>query len=267
PPRRRGGHAEGLRDRPRDRNTPASAGRTGDRRGRGDLEPEHPRVGGEDRPGASCGWWCTGTPPRRRGGLDRRHHELGARRNTPASAGRTFEMLTLGLSMTEHPASAGRTRPRPRPGPGAAEHPRVGGEDTLTKDREPARVGTPPRRRGGRRHDRREQRAHRNTPASAGRTTPHVAPPARPSDPPRVGGEDTLTKDREPARVGTPPRRRGGRRHDRREQRAHRNTPASAGRTTPHVAPPARSSEHPRVGGEDVRRRYTMSPEIGTPPR
>src|SRR5690606_18926485 len=160
-------------------------------------------------------------------------------------------MLTLGLSMTEHPASAGRTRPRPRPGPGAAEHPRVGGEDTLTKDREPARVGTPPRRRGGRRHDRREQRAHRNTPASAGRTRWCAAVRCGAAEHPRVGGEDGMSDYPEIAARGTPPRRRGGPQLEGRLDRGVRNTPASAGRTSRTLSAPRRPAEHPRVGGED----------------
>ncbi len=69
PPRRRGGrrrHQQTPVDR---RNTPASAGRTGTA-GPGVLDVvEHPRVGGEDPPGAAP--------------------ELRLIRNTPASAGRT----------------------------------------------------------------------------------------------------------------------------------------------------------------------------------
>src|SRR5690606_30347311 len=233
----------------------------------GDLEPDHPRGGGEDRPGASCGWWCTGTPPRRRGGLDRRHHELGARRNTPASAGRTFEMLTLGLSMTEHPASAGRT-PSPRTGSRpASEHPRVGGEDACSGSVMACRGGTPPRRRGGPRQLGRPSCLRRNTPASAGRTTPHVAPPARSSEHPRVGGEDVRRRYTMSPEIGTPPRRRGGPQLEGRLDRGVRNTPASAGRTSRTLSAPRRPAEHPRVGGEDETTYQASRGGYGTPPR
>src|SRR5690606_2524969 len=190
-----------------------------------------------------------------------------ARRNTPASAGRTFEMLTLGLSMPEHPASAGRT-PSPRTGSRpASEHPRVGGEDADTTAANSALTGTPPRRRGGPRQLGRPSCLRRNTPASAGRTTPHVAPPARSSEHPRVGGEDVRRRYTMSPEIGTPPRRRGGLLAEAGEALADRNTPASAGRTTAAPSASSRASEHPRVGGEDSVVLSSSVRGCGTPPR
>ncbi len=150
PPRRRGGHGQRLTEFLLVRNTPASAGKTSASASPVRPGTEHPRVGGEDSrqqvPPARHG----GTPPRRRGGLHRAVGVRPARRNTPASAGRTDQRRRA-----VHPH---------------AEHPRVGGEDSQAWVRLRMRCGTPPRRRGGRRHPRPPRRPRRNTPASAGRT-------------------------------------------------------------------------------------------------
>src|SRR5690606_29364912 len=106
-------------------------------------------------------------------------------------------------------------------------------------------------RRGGRRRSAVRGRGRRNTPASAGRTT---APPPRTSptaEHPRVGGEDCDWAEVSAVDRGTPPRRRGGRGQGRVAADGPRNTPASAGRTATWERPRSRSSEHPRVGGED----------------
>src|SRR5690606_27309619 len=141
------------------------------------------------------------------------------------------------------------------------------GEDTLTKDREPARVGTPPRRRGGRRHDRREQRAHRNTPVSAGRTRARGRSWRAGAEHPRVGGEDRVSSVAPVACGGTPPRRRGGLRPMSHHLLAHRNTPASAGRTCRAGTRWPRRSEHPRAGGRDDNWKAGSTEGFGTPPR
>src|SRR5690606_40774931 len=103
----------------------------------------------------------------------------------------------------------------------------------------------------------------RNAPASAGRTTPHVARPARSSEHPRVGGEDERRRYAMSAEIGTPPRRRGGLLAEAGEALADRNTPASAGRTTAAPSASSRASEHPRGGGEDSVGRSSSVREIG----
>src|SRR5690606_35444760 len=69
------------------------------------------------------------------------------------------------------------------------------------------------------------------------------------------------------APVGTPPRRRGGRAAPVHDVAGDRNTPASAGRTTTGRPARPRSSEHPRVGGEDVSNLVGSASSSGTPPR
>ncbi len=267
PSRRRGGLLLPRVLRLRPRNTPASAGRTPRRSSARSVTPEHPRVGGEDAPGADELRIRRGTPPRRRGGRRFRVRVGTDHRNTPASAGRT-------------PASG-------RSGHVAPEHPRVGGEDVASSVTPPPFPGTPPRRRGGRTHWGRRLRVRRNTPASAGRTqrdsesqenaTEHprvggedasVAMTSRsPAEHPRVGGEDEDMDLEDFLNDGTPPRRRGGRLLAVLPEGDDRNTPASAGRTRNGAAPRCTWPEHPRVGGEDAALHWTGSGTGGTPPR
>ena len=153
--------------------------------------------------------------------------------------------------MRNTPASAGRTARGPSRAAPTAEHPRVGGEDHCSSSRSQVRFGTPPRRRGG--HDLRGlvELADRNTPASAGRTSPPGRSSKTGSEHPRVGGEDAgIAADLEAA-CGTPPRRRGGRTRRGPLVLRLRNTPASAGRTATPTPTATATTEHPRVGGED----------------
>ncbi len=231
PPRRRGGLGAAPRYGRDERNTPASAGRTPGLSGSVAGVPEHPRVGGEDWGRAVRMCPPSGTPPRRRGGLGGHVDREELRRNTPASAGRTWAAATAGS--------------------GCAEHPRVGGEDPATLSHAAIETGTPPRRRGGPALNAFGPACRRNTPASAGRTRRRRARRGSGPEHPRVGGEDPAAADEVDGAVGTPPRRRGGRRdpHDRVD--CERNTPASAGRTRPSSSPLSGRAEHPRVGGED----------------
>src|SRR5690606_32164993 len=230
-----------------DRHSPASPETTTPAPSPSTRASEHPRVGGEDSVVRSSSVRGCGTPPRRRGGRHERLPRDRGPRNTPASAGRTT---------TGRPA-------RPR----SSEHPRVGGEDVSNLVGSASSSGTPPRRRGGRDDLSGEPRRLRNTPASAGRTT---APPPRTSptaEHPRVGGEDVGDLPFEAADDGTPPRRRGGRGQGRVAADGPRNTPASAGRTATWERPRSRSSEHPRVGGEDCCTATRPPRSRGTPPR
>ncbi len=131
------------------------------------------------------------------------------------------------------------------------------------------------------------RRSGRNTPTSAGRTRRGAGGPSNGAEHPRVGGEDATPSARPaghsgtpprrrggrrrpwcgPCNAGTPPRRRGGRLRIRLRLQLHRNTRASAGRTPGSTRPPCRSSEHPRVGGEDGSAVRADTDLGGTPPR
>ncbi len=288
PPRRREGHQAGHLVEVRQRNTPASAGRTCGTPRPSTRSTEHPRVGGKDSARTSATSSPRGTPPRRREGLDLRGPGGVAVRNTPASAGRTLTPTHRPEKRTEHPRVGGKdgapdtpgglrcgTPPRRREGLAQPvldlcvrlEHPRVGGKDPTMEESDPRRTGTPPRRREGREPDEETAEDLRNTPASAGRTAgPGRRAPASPEHP-RVGG-----KDAPPLRVfisgcGTPPRRREGPGRAFPGPPGRRNTPASAGRTASVRQPVGQATEHPRVGGKDAHSLPVDPDTIGTPPR
>ncbi len=247
PPRRRGGPMRDTTDRPDRRNTPAAAGRTWPSSRRRGARTEHPRGGGEDFAMCPLLRTTTGTPPRRRGGPPLALHRRQGPRNTPAAAGRTPRSL------------ASCWRP--------AEHPRGGGEDDSGTRRPRGRIGTPPRRRGGR--DVAARRAHRvrNTPAAAGRTTPGQGSSTPLAEHPRGGGEDGVRTGGVPPLPGTPPRRRGGPELFRAGYVADRNTPAAAGRTLTQSTSTSARTEHPRGGGEDDLPVRIKAALAGTPPR
>ncbi len=231
PPRRRGGPQGRGQDVPAQRNTPASAGRTFARKVMQRGTAEHPRVGGEDPDRWTTGRVLGGSPPRRRGGRERPGRPPAVRRNTPASAGGQRQRLGRRGLQRNTPASAGRTgRCTPTRGSGS-EHPRVGGEDITRATSISSGIGTPPRRRGEHPRVQRRGRGDRNTPASAGRTTGHLATRSTAAEHPRVGGEDTPTGPIFTSPVGTPSRRRGGHKVESGDCIARRDTPASAGRT------------------------------------
>ncbi len=176
-------------------------------------------------------------------------------------------LLRVHRCVRNTPASAGRTPARPSVVRELSEHPRVGGEDHDRYSTPATRCGTPPRRRGGpyRRHT--SHPDHRNTPASAGKTCSSSRSRRAAAEHPRVGGEDASPPSRPDSCRGTPPRRRGGRLRPGEPRPGRRNTPASAGRTARRPRRSTRSSEHPRVGGEDTTQSSVSACRTGTPPR
>ncbi len=84
---------------------------------------------------------------------------------------------------------------------------------------------------------------------------------------PRVGGEDIRSRTSAHRLSGTPPRRRGGPTGISLHQQGRRNTPASAGRTEASERSPWPSTEHPRVGGEDLDMWAELVEKYGTLPR
>jgi len=128
-------------------------------------------------------------------------------------------------------------------------------------------AGTPPRRRDGRTLPNPLIDRGRNTPASAGRTSPKSARTWATAEHPRVGGTDSAVTFIMGVVPGTPPRRRDGRVQQGHRAAQRRNTPASAGRTSsPRSTTPCRT-EHPCVGGTDPEAIEHVTDRSGTPPR
>ncbi len=193
-----------------------------------------------------------GTPPRRRGGPDVGVVVVVAPRNTPASAGKTRQEYGNLASLAEHPRVGGEDADTWTDvvGGGGTPPRRRGGRSSRTAVS--PLIGTPPRRRGGLLVVGAARRPRRNTPASAGRTAAAWRASSGASEHPRVGGEDDGGGVLGDVLGGTPPRRRGGLESGGAEPVRCRNTPASAGRTSPSRPPKSAGTEHPRVGGEDT---------------
>ncbi len=127
--------------------------------------------------------------------------------------------------------------------------------------------GSPPHRRGGPHEDGVQQGVHRINPALAGRTGAPACPAGGAPDHPRVGGEDITTPCMAVLANGSPPRRRGGRRHHLPRRLGVRITPATAGRTDARPRTCSRPADHPRDGGEDFLGMGLVALLGGSPPR
>ena len=84
---------------------------------------------------------------------------------------------------------------------------------------------------------------------------------------PRVRGDDRGRPRTGSWQRGTPPRARGRQRAPVGSGGLRRNTPACAGTTPPPTCPQARTTEHPRVRGDDTTESNPYAIHIGTPPR
>jgi len=231
PPRVRGGALGQVSVRREHGITPACAGRRQSRCILTRCPKDHPRVCGEEPRDCTSRGFRPGSPPRVRGGV---HHQgfVGRRDGiTPACAGRR--------------GCVGRLRLRPR------DHPRVCGEECLSKRRVRRGRGSPPRVRGGVFHDFKHAAAGGITPACAGRSQPFPQRNAHNGDHPRVCGEEGPFPFPSPFPLGSPPRVRGGAAKEPPHQPGEGITPACAGRSILKPNSLMRMKDHPRVCGEE----------------
>ena len=106
-----------------------------------------------------------------------------------------------------------------------------------------------------------------NIPAYAGKT--RQPPPAAPlsAEHPRVCGENGFRRSTALPDGGTSPRMRG-KRYPRGVKRLEaRNIPAYAGKTSNIIGRRSGAAEHPRVCGENERKKEIMPLDVGTSPR
>ena len=231
PPPARGGRFAPVAAEPEHRKTPACAGRTAVPRSARARRQEDPRLRGEDDDFAFANDLVTGRPPPARGGPPGRLVGADGPRKTPACAGRT-------------PARPARSRVPP-------EDPRLRGEDARATSRLARLIGRPPPARGGPPVDLVDLVARRKTPACAGRTARSGRRGPGAGEDPRLRGEDDLHRGDVAIVGGRPPPARGGPGQARPDDLGQRKTPACAGRTPPPARPRARSTEDPRLRGED----------------
>ena len=227
----------------------------------------HPRVGGENLvPVLVClGVW--GSSPRGRGKRGEAGYECEPGRLIPAWAGKTTACV---IQFTKHRA-----------------HPRVGGENGVVVLAWAWRGGSSPRGRGKQASYGPRHALTRLIPAWAGKTSVRCgsSPPTRahprvggenhaanPETPcggahPRVGGENALCDLPGSDDAGSSPRGRGKRQVPDLRAPNGRLIPAWAGKTQtrPHRA--GRGPAHPRVGGENVVRRFCLILHCGSSPR
>ena len=128
-------------------------------------------------------------------------------------------------------------------------------------------AGSPPRGRGKGGHGYRAGADPRITPAWAGKRA--GKPPRVRSnwDHPRVGGEKSAMANVLFSQRGSPPRGRGKEAQARPQERNTGITPAWAGKRGLAILLVGVLGDHPRVGGEKLRRQPCLGAILGSPPR
>ena len=191
---------------------------------------DHPRVGGEKAMKVPPCQLVIGSPPRGRG---------------KGSTARP-----KGLSGRITPAWAGKRPLEIRNKFNNRDHPRVGGEKSISAPNFGPGTGSPPRGRG---------KVHRYlrgplplgiTPAWAGKRTAVRGVEKTPRDHPRVGGEKCCSSSAFYIRCGSPPRGRGKGILDYMGVPTEGITPAWAGKRRHQTVKEKKHEDHPRVGGE-----------------
>ena len=211
PPHARGRHPVPFDRVPLARITPACAGKTRSACPSSGLCPDHPRMRGEDTRLRADFPVGAGSPPHARGRLD----------------GEFVPAALFGIT----PACAGKTYCKPVGVERVTDHPRMRGEDDKVELDELGFKGSPPHARGRPDSSVHVEVGRRITPACAGKT---------------------LTKRiMQGPRQGSPPHARGRRLCDEAHSDEARITPACAGKTSWIALHSSRSSDHPRMRGED----------------
>ena len=204
-------------------------------------------MGGEKTKGGSPEKSGPGSPPRGRGKVSSVSMCTRSPGITPAWAGKRFQ---------SHGAV-------PFPG----DHPRVGGEKTSADRPRIADIGSPPRGRGKAEIESYADECDRITPAWAGKSCRSTASSLSARDHPRVGGEKVDTKAKVHRQGGSPPRGRGKAVRPDRKGHGQGITPAWAGKSQIESFGQTLSKDHPRVGGEKLKRLRKAYKGKGSPPR
>ena len=206
-----------------------------------------PPPGGEKTGDSGQPEYVHGSPPRWRGKVFIGHGDGAPLGITPAQAGKSKLALCTPSCPTDHP--------------------RVGGEKHSMRLLRTSYMGSPTRRRG--KADGAAGRAAlgRITPAWAGKSEGFRGTVQSQQDHPRVGGEKSWWGDEVTPKQGSPPRGRGKVGHNQIAGAAHGITPAWAGKRRFYSPSPCLRRDHPRVGGEKLRRASPAFPFTGSPPR
>ena len=247
PPRRRGKVDGPPAQVGRGRITPAQAGRSPYfLYGKKDYK-DHPRIGGEKAELTAAVISAMGSPPRRRG---KGYREFGidiSDRITPAQAGKSVAPRQKRSALWDHP--------------------RVGGEKDVSIETTSRTKGSPPRGRGKGKGRVPGISGNGITPAWAGKSLQSRLHFHHQEDHPRVGGEKQALPESPRLRLGSPPRGRGKVVKDSGYNWVARITPAWAGKRSSDGTRSKTLKDHPRVGGEKLRRGFQIIGLVGSPPR
>mgnify|MGYP007031652065 FL=1 len=246
PPHARGG-GTGLQAASRScRITPACAGRSGPPAPGRTGRPDHPRMRGEEATIGPSRNRAVGSPPHARGG------------------GQTVRVRPMTLRIT--PACAGRSCSARRYSGAASDHPRMRGEEGSRASVIVPKRGSPPHARGGvvRRSDLLPR--ERITPACAGKSRLSRGPRIRPTDHPRMRGEERIAVSIWSDDDGSPPHARGRADPDSLRQKEGRITPACAGKRPTASGSTATCADHPRMRGEEIASYVCPRCRRGSPP-
>ena len=191
----------------------------------------------------------------------------GTTRHPCVYGGKALRLFSPHPQQRITPAHAGKRLMRDAATGVVEDHPRACGEkNSPYRPRSPA-PGSPPRMRG---------KAHQRpdlaegvgiTPAYAGKSPARSLPPALPRDHPRVCGEKIEAHIQQTSNQGSPPRMRGKASQLEFSVKAHRITPAYAGKSHQSKKPRLHSQDHPRVCGEKEPWQKAGAMFAGSPPR
>ena len=246
---------------------PARAGKTGTVKGARTVNEAHPRACGENGLSLGLGFRGSGSSPRVRENRSAVHDPPAVPGSSPRVRGKRPGPQAVGVGPRLIPACAGKTRSASAAARAARAHPRVCGENDMTRRHARVCDGSSPRVRGKRARGRGITRRRRLIPACAGKT------PGRPCTRPcgwahpRVCGENNADNTITFPRAGSSPRVRGKPPVVRESRDLGGLIPACAGKTSSNGTAGPVGPAHPRVCGENGNRSRGRYPGKGSSPR
>ena len=226
--------------------TPACAGKTRAFDVVRTLNPDHPRMRGEDHELRGLAQNGDGSPPHARGRPPPGGRRLDLLRITPACAGKTWIPLHADYFIRDHPRMRGEDQEFAHPGRLA--------------------FGSPPHARGRLLQPVELSASARITPACAGKTWIPLHADYFIRDHPRMRGEDQEFAHPGRLAFGSPPHARGRLLQPVELSASARITPACAGKTRRAGPSSTGYRDHPRMRGEDVTVLVAASVTAGSPP-
>ena len=246
---------------------PARAGKTGTVKGARTVNEAHPRACGENGLSLGLGFRGSGSSPRVRENRSAVHDPPAVPGSSPRVRGKRPGPQAVGVGPRLIPACAGKTRSASAAARAARAHPRVCGENDMTRRHARVCDGSSPRVRGKRDHEPRRVRKSGLIPACAGKTRRPGRSPSSWGAHPRVCGENPVPAGEVSGDDGSSPRVRGKPHESACHPETQRLIPACAGKTGSPSGRPGARSAHPRVCGENAPAGGESPGDAGSSPR